>query len=258
MDEGASKSIITTDSQTVFVDAENNKTWTGYKNVSNKNSANVAAVKNSDGVAEIVFIYGSKISSSANDNDYVILKGTDMEAMKDSNKKTVYKLTAAYDIHGNKRDNLYVTNSSTFSDGKGLYLITKYDSDDYVSGVMNLTKFKNQGSAAAASAGIYAETAKNGVLTLSDDINLNQTGTTPNNHSVFAYDSKTEYVVIELKENNNDVSSIRTGDISDIVAKADAADGLKDMTGVYVMTVDNDQDTTPLATSILVVVPYVK
>ena len=95
-------------------------------------------------------------------------------------------------------------------------------------------------------------------MTLSDDINLNQTGATANNHSVFAYDSKTEYVVIELKENNNDVSSIRTGDISDIVAKADAADGLKDMTGVYVMTVDNDQDTTPLATSILVVVPYVK
>ena len=258
VDETAGTSIITTDSQTVFVDVENNKTWTGYKNVSNKNSANVAAVKNSDGVAEIVFIHGDKIGSSANDDDYVILKGTDMEAMKDKNKKTVYKLTAAYDIHGNVRDDLYVTSSSVFSDGKGLYLITKYDSDDYVSTVINLTKFKNQGSAAAASASIYAETAKNGVLTLSDDINLNQTGTTANNHSVFAYDSKTEYVVIELKENNNDVSSIRTGDISDIVAKADAADGLKDMTGVYVMTVDNDQDTTPLATSILVVVPYVK
>ena len=215
-------------------------------------------MKNSDGVAEIVFIHGDKIGSSANDDDYVILKGTDMEAMKDKNKKTVYKLTAAYDIHGNVRDDLYVTSSSVFSNGKGLYLITKYDSDDYVSTVINLTKFKNQGSAAAASASIYAETAKNGVLTLSDDINLNRTGATANNHSVFAYDSKTEYVVIELKENNNDVSSIRTGDISDIVAKADAADGLKDMTGVYVMTVDNDQDTTPLATSILVVVPYVK
>lgn len=258
VDEGTSKSIITTDSQTVFVDVENNKTWTGYKNVSNKNSANVAAVKNSDGVAEIVFIYGSNIGSSANDDDYVILKGTDMEAMKDSNKKTVHKLTAAYDIHGNVRDDLYVTSSSVFSDGKGLYLITKYDSDDYVSTVINLAKFENQGSAAAASANIYAETAKNGVLTLSGDINLNQTGATPNNHSVFAYDGKTEYVVIELKENNNDVNSIRTGDISDIVAKADAAEGLKDMTGVYVMTVDNDQDTTPLATSILVVVPYVK
>ena len=98
----------------MFVDVENNKTWTGYTNVSNKNRANVAAVKNSDGVAEIVFIHGDKIGSSANDDDYVILKGTDMEAMKDKNKKTVYKLTAAYDIHGNVRDDLYVTLSLKF------------------------------------------------------------------------------------------------------------------------------------------------
>ena len=67
-------------------------------------------------------------------------------------------------------------------------------------------------------------------------------------------------MVIELKENNNDVNAIRTGDYSDIVAYADAniTATSSDLTGVYVMTVDNDQDTTPLATSILVVVPYVK
>ena len=34
---------IVTDSQTVFVDVENNKTWTGYKNVTNKSKANVIA-----------------------------------------------------------------------------------------------------------------------------------------------------------------------------------------------------------------------
>lgn len=252
--------IITADSQTVYVDAENNKTWTGYKNVSNKSSANVAAVKNSDGVAEIVFIYGNFIGSSANDDDYVILKGTGMEAVKDSNKKTVYKLTDAYDIHGNKRDNLYVTNSSILSAGKGLYLITSYDGDDYISGIQNLTQFKNQGSAVAASANVYADSAKNGVLTLHSAIDLSHGQGTANNHSVFAYDSKTEFVVIELKENNNDVNAIRTGDYSDIVAYADAniTATSSDLTGVYVMTVDNDQDTTPLATSILVVVPYVK
>ena len=68
------------------------------------------------------------------------------------------------------------------------------------------------------------------------------------------------------QENNKDVSAIRTGDIGDVVAYADAnftkdASGKiisSDLTGVYVMTVDNDTDTTPLATSILVVVPYVK
>ena len=220
----------------------------------------MAAVKNSDGVAEIVFIYGDFIGSSANDDDYVILKGTGMEAVKDSNKKTVYKLTDAYDIHGNKRDKLYVTNSSILSAGKGLYLITRYDSDDYISGVQNLTQFKNKGSAVAASASVYADSAKNGVLTLHSAIDLSHGQGTANNHSVFAYDSKTEFVVIELKENNNDVNAIRTGDVSDIVAYADAniTATSSDLTGVYVMTVDNDQDTTPLATSILVVVPYVK
>lgn len=264
---------ITTDSQTVFVDVENNKTWTGYKNVSNKTGANVAAVKNSDGVAEIVFIFGDYIGSSANDDDYVILKGTDMEAVKDSNKKSVYKLTAAYDIHGNLRDDLYVTKSNKDKlNSKGLYLITNYDGDDYISGVTKLATFKNtEGSAVAAAAGIYAESAKNNVLSLSKDIDLNHdtTGKTDkqNNHSVFAYDEKTEFVVIEMKENNKDVNAIRTGDISDLVAYADAnldkdkdgkITGTGDLTGVYVMTVDNDQDDTPLATSILVIVPYVK
>ena len=70
-----------------------------------------------------------------------------------------------------------------------------------------------------------------------------------------------------MKENNKDVNAIRTGDISDLVAYADAnldkdkdgkITGTGDLTGVYVMTVDNDQDDTPLATSILVIVPYVK
>ena len=49
------------------------------------------------------------------------------------------------------------------------------------------------------------------------------------------------------------------GDISDIETYDDAtgADN-KDMTGVYVITVDDDSDATPLATSILVIIPNVK
>ena len=121
---------IVTDSQTVFVDVENNKTWTGYKNVTNKSNANVIAIKNSDNVAEIVFLYGSNMTSQANDDDFVILKGTGMEAVKDANKKTVYKFTDAYDVDGNKIDNLYA--ASKMSLVKGLYLIKNYNSDDYL------------------------------------------------------------------------------------------------------------------------------
>lgn len=245
---------VTCDSETVYVDVENNKTWTGYKNVTNKEKANVIAVID-DKVAEIVFIYGDQITSSANDDDYVILKGAGYEAVKDSNKKTVYRMTGAYDIHGNQINDLYAASTSVFG-GKGLYLITDYNSDDYVSKATPLTQFKGQGSAVAAAAGTYALSAKNGVLTLNKDINLDaQNG--KNAHSVFAYDSKTEFVVIDLKQKNNDVDSIRVGDFSDIVAEADAAEGNVDLTGVYVMTVDNDQDTTPLAETVLVIVPYV-
>ena len=63
--------------------------------------------------------------------------------------------------------------------------------------------------------------------------------------------------MIEQK-NGFKVDTIRTGDIGDVVAKADAEDDYSNLTGVYVITVDNDDDTTPLATSVLVIVPYVK
>ena len=52
------------------------------------------------------------------------------------------------------------------------------------------------------------------------------------------------------------MDSIRTGDISDIQTWDSDSDNL-DMTGVYVITVDDDSDDTPLATSVLVIVPYV-
>lgn len=254
-------SLITTDSQTVFVDVENNKTWTGYKNVPNKGNANVAAVKNSDNVAEIVFIYGDNITSSANDDDFVILKGVGMEAVKDSNKKTIYKFTDAYDVNGNKIDDLYA--SSKLDVKKGLYLITSYTSDDYVKEMKLCTYLGNDASrndtkyVAGANANIYAEAAKNGVLSLSKAIKLDDPTTGTKSRDTFAYDGKTVVLVVTQKE-NGDVDTFGVGSISDITSKADADSNLNDMSGVYVITVDNDNDDTPLAESILVINPYVK
>ena len=253
---------IVTDSQTVFVDVENNKTWTGYKNVTNKSNANVIAIKNSDNVAEIVFLYGSNMTSQANDDDFVILKGTGMEAVKDANKKTVYKFTDAYDVDGNKIDNLYAANKDVVKNGKGLYLIKNYNSDDYVTEMFLCRSVVNDNTytSAGKDADVYALSAKNGVLKLNQKIDLNgATGTqTKNEKQTFAYDDKTTIIVIEQKE-SGDVDSIRLGDISDIETFDDAkgADN-KDMTGVYVITVDDDSDATPLATSILVIIPNVK
>lgn len=247
---------VTTDSQTVFVDVENNKTWTGYKNVSNKDNAKAIAVLNKDNVADIVFIFGANMSSSANDDDFVIIKGTGMEAIKDANKKTVYRFTDAYDVNGNKRDDLYAANDTVLQgNGKGLYLIKNYNSDDYVTKMVLCTSVVgNIGDNQAVD--VYASAAKNGVLTLNKQISLDKTGNKLK--QTFAWDGKTTFVVIEQKQ-NGDVDTIRTGDIGDVVSYADATMGTtkSNLTGVYVMTVDNDTDTTPLAETILVIVPYV-
>ena len=215
-------------------------------------------------MAEIVFIYGN-FSSAANADDFVILKSTDYETSKDANKKTVYRFTDAYDANGEKIDNFcvtaaakeYIANKVT-GQGKGLYLVKDYD-DDYAK-TMVICQPLEGSTTAGASADYYAESAKNGVLTLSKDVDLDKGAKA--DKSVFSYNDKTTFIVIEQK-NGFKVDAIRTGDSGDIVSKADAnktvgPDYLNDLTGVYVITVDNDDDTTPLATSVLVIVPYVK
>ena len=252
---------IVTDSQTVFVDVKNNKTWTGYKNVSNKTNASVKAVYNSDNVAEIVFIYGP-FSGSANDDDFVILKGTGVEAVKDSKNKTVYRFTSAYDVKGEQIKDLYA--ASKPSDlSKGLYLIKDYTDDDYVQ-TLSKCLFEIKGDAGAgAKASTYATAAKNGVLTLNKDIDLKVNDkdgdktTLTDNRQTFAYDSKTTFIVITQKQSGDVDTLTVTNDIGDIETYDKDSDN-KDMTGVYVVTVDDDSDATPLATCVIVVVPDAK
>jgi hypothetical protein len=261
---------IVTDSQTVFVDVKNNKTWTGYKNVSNKTNASVKAVYNSDNVAEIVFIYGD-FSGSANDDDFIILKGTGMAAEK-KDGKNVYRFTDAYNVKGEKINDLYAANKMTGL-SKGLYLIKDYTDDDYV---QNLSKclftikgdntVKGGNTAAGPNASVYATAAKNGVLTLNKAIDLkaddgvdkdDKPTNTSDNRQTFSYDSKTTFIVITQKQSGDVDALTVSNDIGDIETWDKDSDN-KDMTGVYVVTVDDDSDDTPLATCVIVVVPDIK
>lgn len=266
---GTSGDKIVTDSQTVFVDVKNNKTWTGYKNVSNKTGADVKAVYNSDNVAEIVFIYGD-FKGSANDDDFVILKGTGLEAQK-KDGKTVYRFTDAYDVKGEKINDLYAISSKpTGLDGKGLYLIKDYTDDDYVQTLSScLFAIKGDNSkvkgntAAGPDASVYATAAKNGVLTLNKAIDLKvndkagDKDTLTDNRQTFSYDSKTTFIVITQKQSGDVDTLTVSNDIGDIETWDKDSDN-KDMTGVYVVTVDDDSDDTPLATCVIVVVPDIK
>ena len=255
---------IVTDSQTVFVDVKNNKTWTGYKNVSNKTNASVKAVYNSDNVAEIVFIYGN-FSGSANDDDFIILKGVGVEAVKDKDNKTVYRFTDAYDVKGEKITDLYAISKSVVPATKGLYLIKDYTDDDYVQ-TLSSCLFAIKGAIGDGKAvDVYATAAKNGVLTLNKAIDLKandkagEEATFTDNRQTFAYDSKTTVIVINQKQSGDVDTLTVTDNLGDIETwDNDAGADNKDLTGVYVVTVDDDSDDTPLATCIIVVVPDVK
>lgn len=268
---GSGGTSIVTDSQTVFVDVKNNKTWTGYKNVSSKTDADVQAVYNSDNVAEIVFIYGN-FKGSANADDFVILKGTGVEAVKDSKNKTVYRFTSAYDVNGEQIKDLYAA-SKPSGLSKGLYLIKDYTDDDYVQTLSEcLFTIKGDNNvaggnkAAGPDASVYATAAKNGVLTLNKAIDLKADDAkdtsgkdinTSDNRQTFAYDSKTTFIVITQKQSGDVDTLTVTHDTGDIETYDKDSDN-KDMTGVYVVTVDDEADDTPLATCVIVVVPDAK
>ena len=242
-----SGTTITTDNNTVFVDVENTKAWTGYKNVATR-TGSVAGVLNSDNVADIVFIYGNVIGG-VEDDDYVILKGTGTEIVKDGSK-TIYRFTDAYDVYGEQIEDLYATSTSVIPSVKGLYQITSRDADDYIDTAPTmLTAIVNDKSntVTGGSAAHYATAAKNGVLTLNNSITFGGSAKT-----TFAYNDETVFVVVELKT-NGDVDSIRLGDVSEITTY-DAATAA-DTTGVYVMTVEDDDDTAPLAETVLIIVP---
>ena len=61
--------------------------------------------------------------------------------------------------------------------------------------------------------------------------------------------SDTFYMVVELKGDNDDTDDVYQGDIGDIETDEDGR------TAVFVLTVDDDSDETPLAEMVLVIVP---
>ena len=93
-----SNRVGTADSDTVFINTDDDKVWTGYKNVSSQEDIVGAAVKD-DGVITILFMSSSS-GSSAEDDDFVFISGTSPEVVNDNGDK-LYQYNSAY-INGEK------------------------------------------------------------------------------------------------------------------------------------------------------------
>ena len=244
-----SNRVGTADSDTVFINTDDDKVWTGYKNVSSQEDIVGAAVKD-DGVITILFMSSSS-GSSAEDDDFVFISGTSPEVVNDNGDK-LYQYNSAY-INGEKVEGGFIVSSSSAKDDivtKGLYQVTKRDNDDHateVKLVVDATADKkgNYESGALKAFESYATYAKKDILSLNDgDGNL-----TAGNQSDFSYNNDTTFVVVELKKDNTDVDSVYVGGVSDIETDAEGR------TGVFVVTVEDDGDDTPMAEVVLVIVP---
>ena len=244
-----SNRVGTADSDTVFINTDDDKVWTGYKNVSSQEDIVGAAVKD-DGVITILFMSSSS-GSSAEDDDFVFISGTSPEVVNDNGDK-LYQYNSAY-INGEKVEGGFIVSSSSAKDDivtKGLYQVTKRDNDDHateVKLVVDATADKkgDYESGALEAFESYATYAKKDILSLNDgDGNL-----TAGNQSDFSYNNDTTFVVVELKKDNTDVDTIYVGGVSDIETDAEGR------TGVFVVTVEDDGDDTPMAEVVLVIVP---
>ena len=244
-----SNRVGTADSDTVFINTDDDKVWTGYKNVSSQEDIVGAAVKD-DGVITILFMSSSS-GSSAEDDDFVFISGTSPEVVNDNGDK-LYQYNSAY-INGEKVEGGFIVSSSSAKDDivtKGLYQVTKRDNDDHateVKLVVDATADKkgNYESGALKAFESYATYAKKDILSLNDgDGNL-----TAGSQSDFSYNNDTTFVVVELKKDNTDVDSVYVGGVSDIETDAEGR------TGVFVVTVEDDGDDTPMAEVVLVIVP---
>ena len=244
-----SNRVGTADSDTVFINTDDDKVWTGYKNVSSQEDIVGAAVKD-DGVITILFMSSSS-GSSAEDDDFVFISGTSPEVVNDNGDK-LYQYNSAY-INGEKVEGGFIVSSSSAKDDivtKGLYQVTKRDNDDHateVKLVVDATADKkgDYESGALEAFESYATYAKKDILSLNDgDGNL-----TAGSQSDFSYNNDTTFVVVELKKDNTDVDSVYVGGVSDIETDAEGR------TGVFVVTVEDDGDDTPMAEVVLVIVP---
>ena len=244
-----SNRVGTADSDTVFINTDDDKVWTGYKNVSSQEDIVGAAVKD-DGVITILFMSSSS-GSSAEDDDFVFISGTSPEVVNDNGDK-LYQYNSAY-INGEKVEGGFIVSSSSAKDDivtKGLYQVTKRDNDDHateVKLVVDATADKkgDYESGALEAFESYATYAKKDILSL----NSGKGNLTAGSQSDFSYNNDTTFVVVELKKDNTDVDSVYVGGVSDIETDAEG------LTGVFVVTVEDDGDDTPMAEVVLVIVP---
>lgn len=127
---------VLSDEDTLFVDVEDECTYTGFENLPNYENANIVVIKNSKSVAEVVFIISYDAKTNDNSTYFYVANEKDYKSKKDADD-VIYHVRTVY-VDGEKTTlNMEATTKTTI-DEAGWYKATKSNGSGYVSNVTAL------------------------------------------------------------------------------------------------------------------------
>ena len=222
------------DKKTVFVDVQNETTYTGYTEVPNVDNAQVAYVLDGK-IAEVVFIIDGDIYDEA--SIYFMLADDDRESLKyDDDNYWMY--SEAY-VNGEKTTltiayNADKSNPNTILEtAPTLYKVKKTVNEDYITEVEKVANAEPNRILPVEAVGVDAFWVQNS----------NNTGVDTYKNK-FDTNDETVFVVVEQDEDGK--YRIFDGDIGDILDKTDLADPDCDYSYCRVQVVKQDEQTAEL------------
>ena len=269
-DTPANKLSFNVDSNTVFVVVEDGVSFVGYENVPTMKSSSTPVegwvvvdgkTTSQDaqvGVADIVFITSDVTYEVDNDSFFVVASTGAEESVYSENTRaraaggndTLW----SYTVYIEGVEETLVASTQLDVDEIGVYKIVSRDSNGYVADVdqvVSAAEIRDFG----ASSDAYAEVGRNGGLTLNDPAKSDKSD--PDNvvhNKRFTITSETMVLVAYMKDNNVDIDTVEVGDIGDINQPVNGVP-TADTSAVYVLNVDDIDETAPVAKLILVVNP---
>ena len=264
------RSVVSLNNSTIFVDVEGGAVYTGYSNVPTMTDISFYVVYNRQLNADVVFITDGA-DNSTSDSFFFVLDENPLTT-ENADDGTVYREYAAMvngeettvTLKGTNRDN--VVSGANFIRENTLYRIETITPDGDVTEVSRVTKWNasNQETAIVAPntqefSLIYSDTynvpvySGSGTIRVEQDSNIsesdNNVAVNYTNERMYAYDNETIFVEVTLDED---------GDVVDVDRSSEGAINDKDddragNSNVFVLAVDDTSSRMPTATLVYIV-----
>ena len=246
------QNIVSLNNSTIFVDVEGGVIYTGYANVPTMTDISFYVVYNKQLNADVVFITDGA-DNSTSDSYFMILDGTPVTSKKAADGTMYYEYKAS--VNGEEKTlimkGINKDNAGNLFAKHALYKIETITPNNEITEASKVTRFSTTFNAS----GSYAEEKTSGTIRIKNDADIAQCGNntvTGLNQDIYAYNNDTVFMNVELKADGS-VSKVSRSSANAINTYNDDIPGYSN---VYVVTVDDKDARTPVATLVYVVTPH--